>query len=62
MHKCPPRIEAGVRGVRLAGRTQHPAKQMQEERDEKKLKSKAVTKRDKRLLRARQAEASAPPV
>ena len=36
------------------------AKQLQEQRDDKKLKSKSLTKRDKRLLRARQDAAAAP--
>ena len=36
------------------------AKELQQERDDKKLKSPSSTKRDRRLLRARQEEASAP--
>jgi hypothetical protein len=53
--------QAAIVENKLLGAALHYAKQMQQERDDKKLKSKAVTKRDKRLLRARQAEASALP-
>lgn len=44
----------------LSAALQH-AKRLQEERDEKKLKSWSLNKREKRLLRARQAAAAAPP-
>jgi hypothetical protein len=54
--------QAAIVENKLLDAALHYAKQMQQERDEKKLRSKSVTKRDKRLLRARQAEASALPV
>lgn len=41
---------------KLLGAALQFAKQVQDERDRKKLQSQAFTKRDQRLLRARQAE------
>ena len=46
---------------KLLGAALQFAKQMQEERDSKKLQSQSLTKRDQRLLLARQAEAGALP-
>ena len=53
--------QAAVVENTLLGAALQLAKQMQEERDNKKLQSQAVTKRDQRLLRARQAQAVALP-
>jgi len=53
--------QAAVVENKLLGAALQFAKQMQEERDNKKLQSPALTKRDQRLLRARQAQAVALP-
>ena len=53
--------QAAVVENKLLGAALQFAKQKQQERDDKKLQSKTVTKRDKRLLRARPTAASALP-
>jgi hypothetical protein len=53
--------QAAIVENKLLGAALQFAKQKQQERDDKKLQSKTVTKRDKRLLRARQTAASALP-
>ena len=52
--------QAAIVDNKLLGAALLYAKQLQEERDDKKLQSRSMTKRDKRLLRARQAEAALP--
>ena len=52
--------QAAIVDNKLLGAALLHAKQLQEERDDKKLQSRSMTKRDKRLLRARQAEAALP--
>jgi len=50
--------QAAIVENKLLGAALQYAKELQERRDDKKLRSRSVTKREKRLLRARQAEAS----
>lgn len=51
--------QAAIVDNKLLGRALQFAKEQQAQRDEKKLAAKSTTKRDKRLLRERQARAAA---
>lgn len=53
--------QAAIVDNKFLGAALHYAKQLQQERDDEKLQSRAATKRDKGLRRARQAEAAALP-
>ena len=53
--------QAAIVDNKLLGAALHYAKQMQQERDDKALRSGSLTKRDQRLLRGRQTEAAALP-
>jgi len=53
--------QAAIVDNKQLGAALHHAKQMQQQRDEEKIQSTSLNKRDKRLLRARQAEASTLP-
>ena len=53
--------QAAIVDNKLLGAALQHANQLQQQRDDKKLKSPGTTKRDKRLLTARQAQAAAPP-
>jgi len=52
--------QAAIVDNKLLGAVLHYARQLQQQRDDQKLKSPSLTKRDKRLLRARQDAAAQP--